>query len=61
MAFLTISDDTETLEAVIFPSLYKNVENDIVTGKLCLAEVKAENRQGKVQCVINKINVKKSS
>lgn len=61
MAFLTISDDTESLEGVIFPSLYKTIADSIAVGKLCLGEVKAENRQGKLQCVFNRINVKKSS
>ena len=59
MAFLTISDDTDTIEGVIFPKLFASVENDLRTDCVCLGEIKTENRQGKLQCVFNKIVIKK--
>ena len=59
MAFVTISDDTMTLEGVIFPDLFEKVHDIIATDKICLAEIKTENRQGKMQCVFNKLIIKK--
>jgi len=60
MAFLTISDDTETMEAVIFPNLYESIKNEIELDRICLGDVKVENRQEKLQCVFNKIIIKKN-
>ena len=59
MAFVTISDDTTTIEGVIFPDLFKKIKEGIMTDKICLGEIKTENRQGKLQCVFNKLIIKK--
>lgn len=61
MAFLTVSDDTETIEGVLFPRVYREIFNELIDGKLYLGEVKTENREGKIQCIFNKmILIKKS-
>ncbi|MCQ6278357.1 DNA polymerase III subunit alpha [Bacillus sp. EB600] len=54
MAFLSVSDESGELEAVIFPETYKKCPQLIVQGNLIVIEGKAEERSGKLQFNIQK-------
>jgi DNA polymerase-3 subunit alpha len=54
MAFLSVSDESGELEAVIFPETYKKYSQLIDQGRLLVIEGKAEERAGKHQFIIQK-------
>lgn len=54
MAFLTVSDYSGELEAVIFPEGYKKYSNLLEQGKLAVIRGKTENRDGKLQFIIQR-------
>ncbi len=53
MAFLSISDQTEEMEAVVFPIVFKRLTNLFQQGGMLLIEGKIEERSGKKQFIIN--------
>ena len=53
MAFLTISDQTEEIEAVAFPTVYKKLTNLLYPGGMMVIEGKIEERNEKKQFIIN--------
>jgi DNA polymerase III subunit alpha len=55
MAFLTVSDSSGELEAVVFPEVYKKYSNYLEQGKLAVIEGKTENREGNPQFLIQKV------
>ncbi|WP_173915854.1 DNA polymerase III subunit alpha [Halobacillus sp. Marseille-Q1614] len=55
MAFLTISDETEEMEAVLFPDAHREARKWLGEKMLVLIEGKVESRNGKVQWIINSI------
>jgi DNA polymerase III subunit alpha len=55
MAFLTVSDSSGELEAVIFPEGYKKYSNLLDQGKLAVIGGKTENRDGKLQFIIQRV------
>lgn len=59
MAFLDIYDESDTISAVMFSQVYSIAKNNLALGKLCLANVKVELRDEKLQVIINKIKVDK--
>jgi DNA polymerase-3 subunit alpha len=54
MAFLTVSDESGELEAVIFPEPFKKFSQLIEQGRLLVLEGKTEERAGKPQLIIQK-------
>ena len=59
MAFATLSDDTGSIDGVFFPKTYLEYKGYIHEGKIYIGEVKVDNRDGKMQLVINKLFIKK--
>jgi DNA polymerase III subunit alpha len=55
MAFLTVSDSSGELEAVIFPEGFKKYSNLLDQGKLAVIGGKTENRDGKLQFIIQRV------
>jgi DNA polymerase III subunit alpha len=55
MAFLTVSDSSGELEAVIFPEGYKKYSNFLEQGKLAVIGGKTEIREGKLQFIIQRV------
>ena len=55
MAFLTITDETLSVDAVMFPLVYKDNKDYMAIGKIYMANGKIEKRDEKVQVVINRI------
>jgi DNA polymerase III subunit alpha len=54
MAFLTISDQSGEMEAVVFPTVYKKIGHLLQPGALLLIEGSIEDREGQKQFVIRK-------
>ncbi|MDQ0270101.1 DNA polymerase III subunit alpha [Cytobacillus purgationiresistens] len=52
MAFLSLSDQTGDMEAVVFPNVFNRYSAMLTQGNILLIEGKAEERNGKVQLVI---------
>ncbi|MDQ6599915.1 DNA polymerase III subunit alpha [Bacillus salipaludis] len=52
MAFLTISDSSGEMEAVVFPAVYKRFSAILDQGKFAVVEGKVEEREGKRQFII---------
>ncbi len=52
MAFLTISDSSGEMEAVVFPNIFKKIEPILQQGTILVFEGKVEERQGKIQYII---------
>lgn len=59
MAFMSVSDDTGAVDCVIFPNNYQEMKEELETSKMALIHCKVENRESKLQCVVEKIMVKK--
>lgn len=60
MAFLDIYDDNDRFKgAVMFSTLYSQVKDKLQEGKICLAKVKVDKRDDKLQIIINQINIAK--
>jgi DNA polymerase-3 subunit alpha len=56
MAFVSIFDETDELDAVMFPLVYQNYKNKIAVNKLFLGTGNVEERNGKLQYIINIFN-----
>ena len=59
MGFLTISDDTGSIEATVFPKTFAISKNDLVIGKMCIAECSVIYRDEKTKIIIQKMIGKK--
>jgi DNA polymerase-3 subunit alpha len=55
MAFLTVSDSTGEMEAVVFPNDYKKYTANLVQGNIVVLEGKVEEREGKHQIIIQQV------
>jgi DNA polymerase-3 subunit alpha len=55
MAFLTVSDASGEMEAVAFPNVYKKYSLFLQKGRLALLEGKIEERDGKLQFIIQQV------
>ncbi|WP_040207665.1 DNA polymerase III subunit alpha [Neobacillus jeddahensis] len=55
MAFLTVSDASGEIEAVVFPTVYKRVQPLLRQGNFVLLEGKLEERDGKLQFIIQQV------
>ena len=54
MAFVTGSDETQTMEYILFPNIYKDFQ-DIERGTLLKIRGRVEQRLNEIQIVVNKI------
>lgn len=59
MAFLSLTDESGTIDAVTFPLLYSECKDYLAIGKIYLAACKIEKRDEKYQAVIDKFYRKK--
>lgn len=55
MAFLTVSDETEDMDAVVFPELYRKESRYLVEEELIFISGKIETRNGKKQWLLSSI------
>ncbi|MGP4062569.1 DNA polymerase III subunit alpha [Halobacillus sp. H74] len=55
MSFVTISDETAEMEAVLFPEAYRNVKPWLKEQMLVIAEGKIEERNNRKQMIINQL------
>ena len=55
MAFITMYDDSMEIEGVLFPLAYQKFKNMLEINKTYLITYKVENREEKVQAVIDSI------
>src|SRR5690606_14287984 len=53
MAFLTLSDETDDMDGVVFPELYRNTRRYIEEEKLIFISGKIESRNGKKQWLLS--------
>ena len=56
MAFISVQDEYNKLDAVLFSTLYQENENSIFKNKVYLFMVKVEERNGNVQLIVNKLH-----
>jgi len=56
MAFVQISDDTETLSATIFNQLYEEIKDQLNENMIVLATIKIDNYNNQKRAIINKID-----
>ncbi|MBC1970403.1 DNA polymerase III subunit alpha [Listeria marthii] len=54
MCFLTISDESKELSAVMFPESYRKYANFAQKGEILFLQVKADTRNGELQLIVNK-------
>ena len=54
MAFFTMSDQTGEMEAVVFPNVLKKMATILQQGNIVVVEGKIEERQGKIQFIVQK-------
>ena len=59
MAFVTLTDDTGSIDGVLFPKAYLEYKDNVHEGKLYIGDIKVDNRDGKMQVIINKLFIKK--
>ncbi len=55
MAFLTLSDETDDMEAVVFPTVLSRFSNLLIQGNIVLINGKMEEREGKRQLIIQAV------
>jgi DNA polymerase III subunit alpha len=55
MAFLEISDETDDVEAVVFPAVYRQIMTQLKEGNVLWFDGKMEERNNKLQLIINKV------
>lgn len=55
MAFLQIFDDTDIIDAVIFPDTFRKYESELMNDKIYYLKGNVEERNGKLQFVINEM------
>src|SRR5690625_4767884 len=53
MAFLTLSDETEDIDGVVFPSLYRHVSRLLDVEKIVVINEKSEERNNRLQWLIS--------
>src|SRR5699024_11806884 len=53
MAFLTLSDETEDIDGVVFPSLYRHVSRLLDVEKIVVINGKSEERNNRLQWLIS--------
>jgi len=56
MAFVQISDDTETLSATIFSRVYEEIKDQLNENMIVLATIKIDNYNNQKRAIINKID-----
>ncbi|MFG6148284.1 DNA polymerase III subunit alpha [Halobacillus sp. B23F22_1] len=56
MAFLTISDETDEMDAVLFPDVYRGVKQWLKDNQLVVIQGKIEERNEKSQWIVNHIS-----
>jgi len=56
MSFLNVSDSSGEMEAVAFPTVYKNYAHLLDQGKFAVIEGKIEEREGKLQFIIQQVS-----
>jgi DNA polymerase-3 subunit alpha len=56
MAFLTLSDETDEMEAVVFPDLYRNAKKMLQEENLIMFQGKPETRNNRMQWLLSEIN-----
>lgn len=61
MAFLTISDETDEMEAVVFPEIFREVQHNIEDGMEVELSGKIINRNNKIQWVVDDVALFHSS
>ena len=59
MAFITLSDDTGEIEGTVFPKVFSECGSYLVPGKMFVATVKMENRNGKNQVIVDNVFINK--
>ncbi|MFA1821282.1 DNA polymerase III subunit alpha [Virgibacillus oceani] len=57
MAFLTLSDEADEMEAVVFPDLYRNTKQVLEEENLIMFQGKAENRNNRIQWLLSDIHL----
>jgi DNA polymerase-3 subunit alpha len=57
MAFIKFEDKTDTLEAVIFPRLYKEVGAQVSAGACVVAKAKVSKRGGELSLAVENLKV----
>ena len=55
MAFLTIGDDVDEMEAVVFPNVYKQFEKQLEKGNIVMLHGQLEQRNNKNQFVVREV------
>lgn len=55
MAFLSLSDESDDMEAVVFPTVYSRFSAFLIQGAILVIEGKMEEREGKRQLIIQEI------
>lgn len=55
MAFLTLSDETDEMEAVVFPDLFRNVKQMLEEENLIMFQGKPEKRNDQMQWILSQI------
>lgn len=58
MAFVSVSDDTGSIDATLFPKTYLEYKDKLQVGKLCIGDGKVEIRDEKIQIIINSLFLK---
>lgn len=61
MAFLTMSDDTTSIEGTMFSDKYLEYKDYLVVGKMFIAEVKIQNYHDNLSAIINKLYFNKNN
>ncbi|AYU55465.1 DNA polymerase III subunit alpha [Staphylococcus debuckii] len=56
MAFVTLNDGTNTLDGVIFPNVFKQIEDILEESKMFIGSGKFEKRQNQMQLIINHLD-----
>ncbi|TDL34326.1 DNA polymerase III subunit alpha [Jeotgalibacillus sp. S-D1] len=59
MAFAVLSDAAGDIDAVVFPDVYRHASSILIPGSLIILQGKAEERNGRVQIVIQEIKLAK--
>ena len=55
MAFLSITDDADEIDAVLFPDVYLQYKYHLETNGIYLGEGNVEERNGKLQFIVKKL------
>ncbi|MBD8068958.1 DNA polymerase III subunit alpha [Bacillus sp. PS06] len=55
MAFLTMSDETGDMDAVVFPTVYKRFSHDLKKGEILFLEGTVEQRESRLQFIVKAV------